>query len=451
MDVFKKNRGNGRTSNTYYGKYKLPGMSKYKEINLGLTDKAAARSKYRRFLKELEQEQEGVIAPKVLREADDKPIVAHLKDFTENKSTTGCSAKHVGNISTYVLTVCNDCKWTLLKDIKADEFESWRTKQDKTGKTLNDYLSGWNNFCKWLVSRNRMRLNPFNNVERISTRRREDNRRALTLKEAQRLLSVCTNMKWKAAYMLALYCGLRRNEVITLKWSDIDIDSDNPRVRLRSINTKNGLSANLPLVAPLVQFLKEHRKTSNNKEYVTGSFSKMEKLKKDWEKANIPYKDAQGRIANFHCLRRTLCTMLHNAGVPQRVAQEIMRHSDPRLTAMVYTDSSCLDIKKALDSLPDLSSSVDETEGAAHIEAHGIALEGQNLTLSVKNDFLEKNAQVVGTAMSCHGLSTLDNDKKMVGVAGFEPATLWSQTKCASQTALYPDLKLRSLIIPYIG
>ena len=36
----------------------------------------------------------------------------------------------------------------------------------------------------------------------------------------------------------------------------------------------------------------------------------------------------------------------------------------------------------------------------------------------------------------------------MVGVAGFEPATLWSQTKCASQTALYPDLKkLRSLII----
>ena len=27
----------------------------------------------------------------------------------------------------------------------------------------------------------------------------------------------------------------------------------------------------------------------------------------------------------------------------------------------------------------------------------------------------------------------------MVGVAGFEPATLWSQTRCASQTALHPD------------
>ena len=26
-----------------------------------------------------------------------------------------------------------------------------------------------------------------------------------------------------------------------------------------------------------------------------------------------------------------------------------------------------------------------------------------------------------------------------VGVAGFEPATPWSQTRCASRTALYPD------------
>ena len=28
-----------------------------------------------------------------------------------------------------------------------------------------------------------------------------------------------------------------------------------------------------------------------------------------------------------------------------------------------------------------------------------------------------------------------------VGVAGFEPATLWSQTRCASRTAPYPEIK----------
>ena len=30
----------------------------------------------------------------------------------------------------------------------------------------------------------------------------------------------------------------------------------------------------------------------------------------------------------------------------------------------------------------------------------------------------------------------------MVGIAGFEPATLRSQSECASQTALYPDTKV---------
>ena len=29
---------------------------------------------------------------------------------------------------------------------------------------------------------------------------------------------------------------------------------------------------------------------------------------------------------------------------------------------------------------------------------------------------------------------------KMVGAEGFEPPTLWSQTKCASQAALCPDI-----------
>ena len=36
----------------------------------------------------------------------------------------------------------------------------------------------------------------------------------------------------------------------------------------------------------------------------------------------------------------------------------------------------------------------------------------------------------------------------MVGVAGFEPATSWSRTKRASQTALHPDtITYRSLSV----
>ena len=35
----------------------------------------------------------------------------------------------------------------------------------------------------------------------------------------------------------------------------------------------------------------------------------------------------------------------------------------------------------------------------------------------------------------------------IVGVKGFEPSTLWSQTRCASQAALHPDPIASTLIL----
>ncbi len=42
------------------------------------------------------------------------------------------------------------------------------------------------------------------------------------------------------------------------------------------------------------------------------------------------------------------------AGVPLRTAQAAMRHSDPSLTANVYTDPKLLDVAGAVASSPDL-------------------------------------------------------------------------------------------------
>jgi integrase len=49
-----------------------------------------------------------------------------------------------------------------------------------------------------------------------------------------------------------------------------------------------------------------------------------------------------------------LGTHLSKAGVPLRTAQAAMRHSDPSLTANVYTDPKLLDVAGAVASLPDL-------------------------------------------------------------------------------------------------
>ncbi len=64
--------------------------------------------------------------------------------------------------------------------------------------------------------------------------------------------------------------------------------------------------------------------------------------------------DDRGRTIDIHALRHTFGTHLSKAGVPLRTAQAAMRHSDPSLTANVYTDPKLLDVAGAVASLPDL-------------------------------------------------------------------------------------------------
>lgn len=62
--------------------------------------------------------------------------------------------------------------------------------------------------------------------------------------------------------------------------------------------------------------------------------------------------DDRGRTIDIHALGHTFGTHLSKAGVPLRTAQAAMRHSDPSLTANVYTDPKLLDVAGAVASLP---------------------------------------------------------------------------------------------------
>ncbi len=64
--------------------------------------------------------------------------------------------------------------------------------------------------------------------------------------------------------------------------------------------------------------------------------------------------DERGRTIDIHALRHTFGTHLSKAGVPLRTAQAAMRHSDPSLTANVYTDPQLLDVAGAVEALPRL-------------------------------------------------------------------------------------------------
>jgi len=84
----------------------------------------------------------------------------------------------------------------------------------------------------------------------------------------------------------------------------------------------------------------------------------IEAFKVDLEAAGIDYKDARGNKTDFHALRTTYCTLMVSTGVAPRVAQELMRHSDIKLTMKNYTDTNLLPTASAIHGLPNFATPV---------------------------------------------------------------------------------------------
>jgi hypothetical protein len=94
---------------------------------------------------------------------------------------------------------------------------------------------------------------------------------------------------------------------------------------------------------------------------------------RDLKLAGIPKRDERGRTLDVHALRTTFGTLLSRGGVPLRTAQAAMRHSDPSLTANVYTDPKLLDVAGALDALPSLPLDAGQTASRERACATGTA------------------------------------------------------------------------------
>jgi integrase len=211
-------------------------------------------------------------------------------------------------------------------------------------------------FVNWLLAAGRLTLNPLAHIAKVSTKGAESRkRRAFTLDELERLRIV--SPKRAVVYVTAAFTGLRRGELGKLEWRDIELAAINPLIRARASTTKNGKEALLPLHPNVVQVLQSIRPPTGAKgdKVFKGLIPRMPRFHADLKEAGIAPEDEQGRVADFHSLRNTFATILTLNGKPQREIMELMRHSDMRLTAKVYTDAGQLPLAQTVASLPGLS------------------------------------------------------------------------------------------------
>ena len=209
---------------------------------------------------------------------------------------------------------------------------------------------------KWGV---RMRIVPRNVAENVQPpKRRKSEIKVWTQEEAAEFLSVCKGHRLYAFYYLALSTGMRRGELLGLRWEDVDLERGIIMVRRTLVRKgtsyeveeepKTASSRRSIHISPqTIEVLKQHRTKQKeellrlgmtNPEYVflsiAGKFIEPSYVRKTFrkliEKAKVP-------LIRIHDLRHTHATFLLQQGVHPKVVSERLGHASISMTMDLYS------------------------------------------------------------------------------------------------------------------
>lgn len=149
---------------------------------------------------------------------------------------------------------------------------------------------------------------------------------------------------------------MRRGKLSKLLRTDLHLEAAQPFISVRASTTKNHKQAIIALHSDLVSELKTvlANLPATETKLLAHLMPSMVTFKADLKAAKIEFLNEQNQRADFHSLRHTLATNLARVGTSPRIAMEIMRHSDIKLTTKTYTDAGLLPVSDAVIKLPSL-------------------------------------------------------------------------------------------------
>ena len=250
-----------------------------------------------------------------------------------------------------------------VKELTGDEINDFYTclrNKGLKGSTCQRYHSLLHVAFKDAVKR---RIIPSNPVDQANRPRKEQFIAAYyNAEEVKQLLELVKDDEIYIPILLAAYYGLRRSEVIGLKWSAIDFTENTLTVRHTVHSTEEGIVAKDRLktkssyrtltLEPFVrgELIRHREKQEQMKKVMRSAYSK--------EYTDYVCVDALGKLYDpdfvtghfgqllkkhnlkkirFHDLRHSCASVLLAQGVPMKQIQEWLGHSDMSTTANIYS------------------------------------------------------------------------------------------------------------------
>ena len=355
------------------------------------TDKTAAQTMLSDLVKKAERRAAGITDP--LEEHGKCRLTRHLDAYEKYLRNKGNTEDYVKHTESRIKACLKACSFATIRDISASHVQAFLGDLRRQGlgiATANHYLRAMKMFTRWLV---KDRRNHDDALAYLSTMNAETDRRRLrrplSQEELERLVQSTRKgpQRWKLSgeerallYIVACYTGFRRNEISSVTSQSIDFNSDPPTLTIQAACSKRRRIDIIPLRGDLAQLLRQwiqdkpHLKPDEPVLKIRGKGT-AEMLRKDLEWARtewikeaktddertmrektsfLTYVNAEGRVADFHALRKTFITNLSRAGVSPKMAQTLARHSDINLTMNVYTMLTVSDQADAVEALPPL-------------------------------------------------------------------------------------------------
>jgi integrase len=287
---------------------------------------------------------------------DRRPLREHLADYLLDLEMHGRDDKYRYTMRKRLERLMRECKWTRLRDVTAESFDTWRREQfragkrRKSGQTLNQWLDSARAFLNWLAAGERRRIaeNPIAGLTPLPETATFA-RRALREEEIKALYEAAPDER-RRVYAFALTTGLRRQEIADLQWGDVKIDVPSPFLQLRESATKARRADVFAIKEEIAEMLKALRPAGwGETDPVFAEVPTVDQLRQDLAQGGVELpEDADADRIDFHALRTTLGSFIGRSGIAERVGMQLLRVTDPKLLRQTYCDPRILQTSQGL-------------------------------------------------------------------------------------------------------
>jgi integrase len=315
MGVFRRRYPDGRLSKDWYIDYRINGRRFKRRI--GPNKKLAEQVLMDVKVKKAKGEYLGVHEVKKLTVADF--LAEYLTWASVNKGA-----------NTYALNrFCADrlreAFTGYLSGITAKQVEEYKVQRRKvvSPATVNREIALLKHMCTKAMEWGYLRANP---LKRVKFLKEPPGRlRYLTRDEMEGLLAACPP-HLRPIVVVALHTGMRKSEILRLKWQDVDFARKTIIVRKTKNNEPNVLPINQTLLGEL-QHVPHHLHSAYV--FCNTAGDPYDEVKRSF---NTACRKAGIKDFRFHDLRHTFASHLIMNGVDLKTVMRLLGHKDIRMT-----------------------------------------------------------------------------------------------------------------------